>query len=399
MSYYLTIEGKRYDAKLIENATKLTQGRGDGRISVADAKAIHQAINDGGRITDIEKDTVRYLISGLRWTDAARNWIEGQLQVNTDNVEMSAMAYVVGALKAFEKARFEANERGEEYLEPFWPAFSVALKPDFPITIEQAYNYYFENVQRADWGNVHLYQLPKGTASSSFVIYVIRVTTDGDDGWLELYDENGTELGVGRTLLELVEWGNRDTIRAMVQSGEFPPALNDRRDETIWASRTYPPLTVDERQDLAQLHTMTSLFYYEREKQWAQQQGETFNEAFREPFNLPSDAAVPTPLQEAHTYYKINVVDQGFGTITMVHMPKPTTFQHYDYYIIRITTTDGEDGWIELYDETNTALGYGRTLKEHTVFGDKDAIRATVTTRAIPEELEERQGKHLWQLG
>ncbi|MEL6276101.1 MAG: hypothetical protein AAFU03_13460, partial [Bacteroidota bacterium] len=86
------MEGKRYDAKLIENATKLTQGRGDGRISVADAKAIHQAVNDGGRITDIEKDTVRYLMRGLRWTDAARNWMEGQLPLNKDNTIMAARA-------------------------------------------------------------------------------------------------------------------------------------------------------------------------------------------------------------------------------------------------------------------------------------------------------------------
>jgi len=399
MSYYLSIEGKRYDAKLIENATKLTQGRGDGRISVADAKAIHQAVNDGGRITDIEKDTVRYLMRGLRWTDAARNWMEGQLPLNKDNTIMAARAFIVGALKAFEKARFDANERREEHLEPFWPEFKVSLKPDFPLPVEQAYNYYFENVQEADWGNANLYLLPKGAAISAQMVYVIRVTTDGDDGWVELYDEAGTELGVGRTLLELVEWGERNTIRAMVQSGEFPLELDDRRDETIWASRTYPPLTTVERQDLAQLHTMTSIFYYEREKQWALEQGEIFDEVFREPFNLPTDAEVPAPLQEAYNFYRANVVDQGFGNITLVHMPKPTTFQHYDYYIIRVTTIDGDDGWVELYDETDTALGYGRTLKDQTVFGDKEAIRDTVSTRSIPEELAERQGKHLWQLG
>jgi hypothetical protein len=65
-------------------------------------------------------------------------------------------------------------------------------------------------------------------------VYAVRVTTDGDDGWLELYDERGTELGVGRTYVELIAWGDRATIRAAVENGEFPPELSDRDTRTLW---------------------------------------------------------------------------------------------------------------------------------------------------------------------
>ena len=37
MAYYKTIDGKKYDAELIEAAEKAVAGRGDGRISMDDA--------------------------------------------------------------------------------------------------------------------------------------------------------------------------------------------------------------------------------------------------------------------------------------------------------------------------------------------------------------------------
>ena len=39
--------------------------------------------------------------------------------------------------------------------------------------------------------------------------YAIRVRTDGDDGYLEVYDEKGKFLAAGRTCIEVVAWGSR----------------------------------------------------------------------------------------------------------------------------------------------------------------------------------------------
>jgi len=39
-SYYRIINGVSYDRALLESAEALTQGRGDGRISEADAKTL-----------------------------------------------------------------------------------------------------------------------------------------------------------------------------------------------------------------------------------------------------------------------------------------------------------------------------------------------------------------------
>lgn len=80
MSYYKTIDGKKYDGELIELAEKLTAGAGDGRLSKADAEQILEAVKDGNSYTDIEKDTVKYLRENYKWTDAADEWFRTEIR-------------------------------------------------------------------------------------------------------------------------------------------------------------------------------------------------------------------------------------------------------------------------------------------------------------------------------
>lgn len=80
MSYYKTIDGNKYDGELIELADKLTAGGGDGRISMADAEKIYEAVKDGNSYTDIEKETVAYLRDNYKWTDAADEWFRTEVR-------------------------------------------------------------------------------------------------------------------------------------------------------------------------------------------------------------------------------------------------------------------------------------------------------------------------------
>jgi len=80
MSYYKTIDGNKYDGELIELADKLTAGAGDGRISMADAEKIYEAVKDGNSYTDIEKDTVAYLRDNYKWTEAADEWFRTEVR-------------------------------------------------------------------------------------------------------------------------------------------------------------------------------------------------------------------------------------------------------------------------------------------------------------------------------
>lgn len=71
MSYYKTIDGVKMDAALLEAADEAVAGRGDGRISIADADMLLEKVKDGNSYTDVEKATVKHIRENYKWTDDA----------------------------------------------------------------------------------------------------------------------------------------------------------------------------------------------------------------------------------------------------------------------------------------------------------------------------------------
>lgn len=80
MAYYKTIDGKKFDAELIEAAEKSVAGRGDGRISMDDAKMLLDKVKDGNSYTDIEKDTMAYIRDNFKWTEQADEWFRTEIR-------------------------------------------------------------------------------------------------------------------------------------------------------------------------------------------------------------------------------------------------------------------------------------------------------------------------------
>ncbi len=67
-AYYLVIRGKKYDRRMVELADGLTQGRGDGRISINDAKNLLRVVKDANNYSDIEKQTMEYIRKNYKFT-------------------------------------------------------------------------------------------------------------------------------------------------------------------------------------------------------------------------------------------------------------------------------------------------------------------------------------------
>ena len=80
MAYYKVIDGKKYDAELIEAADQAVAGKGDGRISLADAKVLYAKVADGDTYTDIEKDTMAYIRQNYKWTEEADSWFRTEIR-------------------------------------------------------------------------------------------------------------------------------------------------------------------------------------------------------------------------------------------------------------------------------------------------------------------------------
>ena len=80
MAYYVTIDGKKMDNDLLEAAKEAVAGRGDGRISMEDAKILLEKVKDGNSYTDIEKDTMDYIRKIYKWTDEADEWFRTEIR-------------------------------------------------------------------------------------------------------------------------------------------------------------------------------------------------------------------------------------------------------------------------------------------------------------------------------
>ena len=78
-SYYKTIDGVKYDRELLEAADTAVAGRGDGRISKADAATLLEQVKDGNSYTDVEKATVKYIRDNYKWTDEADAWFRAEI--------------------------------------------------------------------------------------------------------------------------------------------------------------------------------------------------------------------------------------------------------------------------------------------------------------------------------
>jgi len=69
--YYEIINDVKYDKELLDKARELITGRGDGRISEEDAKILVEETKDGNKVTEIEKQTLQYIMENFNCTEPA----------------------------------------------------------------------------------------------------------------------------------------------------------------------------------------------------------------------------------------------------------------------------------------------------------------------------------------
>lgn len=86
-----------------------------------------------------------------------------------------------------------------------------------PESVANAYSFYRRNIDERDVGSTRLFRLSMAGSLS----YAVRTTTDGDDGWLEVFDGFGRPVGAARTYLEWVAWDEAARVRS-VATGEGP---------------------------------------------------------------------------------------------------------------------------------------------------------------------------------
>jgi hypothetical protein len=94
-----------------------------------------------------------------------------------------------------------------------------------PQSVLDAYDFYVNSVEAGDYGSAWAFK----EIFQDLDTYVVEVGTDGSDGWLEVFDQDGQSIGAARTSQERLAWGETSTIRSYTQNGGFPIELRIRR--------------------------------------------------------------------------------------------------------------------------------------------------------------------------
>ncbi len=79
-AYYKKIGGKDYDRTLLNAAESSVKGKGDGRISLKDAKRILAIVSDAGSYSPTEKRTMQYIRDKYQFTPEADTWFRAQVR-------------------------------------------------------------------------------------------------------------------------------------------------------------------------------------------------------------------------------------------------------------------------------------------------------------------------------
>ncbi len=66
-------------------------------------------------------------------------------------------------------------------------------------SVLESYDFYFRNVENADWGTVKVWETASLWRGQVEWITVVEVNTDGDDGYVELFDNQGRPLASAET--------------------------------------------------------------------------------------------------------------------------------------------------------------------------------------------------------
>jgi len=80
MPYYKQIDNVKYDRKLLSTALKMMSEDRLLQINLTDMEKLWHDAEDGGRITDCEKQTLEYICKNYETSAEAKHFVENKLK-------------------------------------------------------------------------------------------------------------------------------------------------------------------------------------------------------------------------------------------------------------------------------------------------------------------------------
>jgi len=102
-SYYKVIDGVKYDRGLLDMVEKFAA---DGQIGYPEAKKLWVEAEDGHKVTDIERATLKYATDNYKFTDKAANFLKVYMEAGTHS-----SYYKIIDGKKYDRGLFESAEK------------------------------------------------------------------------------------------------------------------------------------------------------------------------------------------------------------------------------------------------------------------------------------------------
>lgn len=223
MSYYKTIDGQRYDRKVLELAETLIQGRGDGRISREDASQLLESVQDGRGITEIENKSLFYILDNYNFTDSARAWLSDILSINAPIERPILVRNIIEDEFDIQRLAFsysEAEVEAQEGLANNRVSFITALRLALNVLLSSG-----DDQESPRSIIINVYELFPGEVNRADELIQSRLREHLIDAALEL--------------LPNVDWRDRD------QDFDFNPPENGESATENWVFSLYIPSLSD----------------------------------------------------------------------------------------------------------------------------------------------------------
>ena len=217
--YYHIKDGKRYNASLIINGEFRIRKKRDGRISLKDARDLWQIALDGGRITEIEEDTLEYLMQAINWTRPALKWMQEELA--KDRKKLKSYYKIIDGLRYDRKILETADEQtkgsgdgriSKEDAATLWPLFS-----DFgniSIIEERTLQYLLENYKWTPAAENWFLDRAKWISRDSNVGPALRSIMQNEFGFKRL----GFSYSRNEALQQMFDFENRVPLHIALRS-------------------------------------------------------------------------------------------------------------------------------------------------------------------------------------
>lgn len=92
MSYYKIINGIKMDGPMLTRAQEAASKNFDEKIYLEDAYRIFDAVQDDDIYTEVEKNTVSYILSHFSWNPVALAWFQKKLSGLNENDVIASMS-------------------------------------------------------------------------------------------------------------------------------------------------------------------------------------------------------------------------------------------------------------------------------------------------------------------